>query len=83
MALKSLTAAPIQKVACGSVGGAFSIVVLYLLNTYAGFNPPAAVSEAIATLFSFVFSYLVPPGANDAPVQATPSIPRGASPANS
>lgn len=46
-------------------GGALSLIVLYVLQTYVPhFDPPAAVAGAITTLFAGIFGYASP---NDSP----------------
>jgi hypothetical protein len=70
--MNSATAAPAQKLTVGGGATAVSVVVLYLLATYAHFNPPADVAMALGALIGgvvyFVSGYITPPGAKDVPV---------------
>lgn len=43
----------------GSIGGgALSVVILYLLGTYAHFNPPPEVAAAVTLIISAVTAYV-------------------------
>lgn len=50
------------KVAGGAVAGAFSVLLLYLLDMYASFRPPSGVAAAITTIITFVVAYFIPSG---------------------
>lgn len=61
---------PTQKVMAGGVAGAFSIVLVFGLNTYLlqpnSLPPiPSEVASAITTVFSFIVAYIMPHGANE------------------
>ena len=59
------SAKPARKVWIGTLTGAITTVVLYLIETIGKTTVPGAVAVAISTLLSFFVSYLVPPAADD------------------
>lgn len=67
--------APHPKIASAATGAAIAapvaVLTLYLLATYANFNPPPAVSDAITVIITSVVSlisgYLTPAGDPPAP----------------
>lgn len=65
------TAAPVRKVLAGGVAGAFTTVVVFVLNNYV-LEPhnlkliTGDVGAAITTVLSFVVSYFIPPSPNEA-----------------
>lgn len=62
------TSAPARKVTVGAFTGAVSVLIVWILNTYA---LPAdkqitpEIASSITTALSFIVSYLVPPAASD------------------
>jgi len=54
---------PVRKVAVGGLAGAFTTIVIYIINTYlpAG-NPPVPqdVAAAVTTAITFLMSYIIP-----------------------
>jgi hypothetical protein len=48
------------KTSGGLVGGWLAVILLYVLATYARFNPPPEVAAAIGGLVGFVVSYFIP-----------------------
>jgi len=67
-AAKQLDSMPTRKVMLGGLAGAVSIIIVFLLNTYAMPTDkplPSEVASAITTILSFVVAYLVPPAASD------------------
>jgi hypothetical protein len=64
--------APQNKVAAGGIGGAVSIVALWLGSTYLHFNPPPDVAGAISMLITFGVGYFTPHADNE-------TLPSGAS----
>lgn len=48
------------KVAASGVAGALTVLLLWVLATYAHVNPPATVDAAIDVIVAFVAGYLVP-----------------------
>lgn len=49
---------PQPKVIAGGIAGAVTIVLLWVLGTYAGVQVPQEVAAAMTTLFGFAASYL-------------------------
>ena len=78
--MNSSTLIPAQKLTVGGIASALSVVVLYLLAKYAGFNPPPDVTLALGGLITgavyFAAGYITPPAAKDAPVPKTPPTPQ-------
>ncbi len=62
MTLPMKALAPHPKVGAGAIGGAVSVVLLWILHQYLGVNPPNEVAAAISTLFMVVVAYAVPGG---------------------
>lgn len=57
---------PAQKVIGGSIGGAVSTIVIYVLNEYVLSAPlPAEIAAAVTTLVVALVGYYVPPHARD------------------
>lgn len=54
-----------QKVWSGGLAGAFTIIVVWVLHSFAGLKIPAEISSAITTVFTIVISWAVPPSAQD------------------
>lgn len=52
--------APVRKVAAGGMGGAASVLILYVLEHYAGISVPAEVASAASVLITFAVSYFTP-----------------------
>ena len=69
---------PAQKLQAGGIASAISVVVLYLLGKYAGFNPPPEVALAIGGLIigavSFATGYVTPPAPRDS-IVPKPLVP--------
>lgn len=53
------TASPTRKVAAGGIGGAISIVIIYLIQALFGVELPGEVASAVTLLISFGSSYIV------------------------
>ena len=51
---------PTRKVASGGIAGAVAVVALYLLHTFARFDPPPEVAGAITIIIGYLVSYFVP-----------------------
>lgn len=51
---------PQTKVVAGTVGGAVTTIVLWLLDAYARLDMPEPVSAAVGVLVTLVVAYLVP-----------------------
>lgn len=57
---------PAQKVIGGSIGGAVSTIVIYVLNEYVLSAPlPAEIAAAVTTVVVTIVGYFVPPSARD------------------
>lgn len=66
MAAKRTDWTPTLKVGGGGIGGAASIIVLWLLDSYTPLDVPDAAAAAIGVLVTFGVAYLLP-GANPPP----------------
>lgn len=53
------TAAPTRKVAAGGIGGALSIVLIYIIQVVFTVELPAEVASAVTLIVSFLASYFV------------------------
>ncbi len=53
------TAAPTRKVAAGGIGGALSIVLIYLVELVFDLSLPSEVVASITAIISFLSSYFV------------------------
>lgn len=63
-----MSAAPTRKVIAGGLSGSMTLILVWMLNTYAlpEAKPiPAEIAVAISTVLSFAVSYFVPPAADD------------------
>ena len=75
--MKSPSAAPHSKVVGATVGsgvgGAVAILVIWALSTYGHVTLPdsvwSSITLIISTIAAFAIGYIVPPSANDVPVQ--------------
>jgi hypothetical protein len=56
---------PARKVWIGSLVGATTTLVLWLVETIGKTTVPSTIAVSISTILSFVVSYLVPPSDND------------------
>lgn len=67
--VRQASAVPTRKVKVGVVGGAFSAIVVWVLNDFnllsGGQDIPPQIALAITTVFTFIISYLVPPSSQD------------------
>lgn len=54
-----VSAAPTNKVAASGIGGAVSVVLIWLINTVFGIEIPSEVAAAIATVAGFASGYLI------------------------
>lgn len=59
------SAAPSRKVIVGTVAGAVTTIVVWVVDATAGVKIPGEVSAAITTVLTFIVSYMVPPSADD------------------
>jgi uncharacterized membrane protein YjjB (DUF3815 family) len=79
--VNSSTNAPSQKLTVGGLATALSVVILYLLATYAHFSPPPDITLALGALIGgavyFIAGYVTPPAAKDTPVPAPLAPPKG------
>jgi len=53
------TGTPTQKVAAAGIGGALSVLVVYLIQAIFNVEIPAEVSSAITAIVSFASGYLI------------------------
>lgn len=53
------TAAPTSKVAAAGIGGAITVVLIYLAQTFFNIDLPAEVGGAVAVIVSFFSGYIV------------------------
>jgi hypothetical protein len=60
MANRDMSWAPSDKVKAGSLGGASTLVVLWLLATYAHVEMPPVVEGALGVLVTAGLAYFVP-----------------------
>jgi hypothetical protein len=58
--------APTRKVGSGAIGGALSVIGLWVFDSMTAVEMPSAVAAAVTLLVTFGVSYLVPPGADEA-----------------
>ena len=76
--MNARTAAPVRKVASGTLAGAITTVVVYAFDTISGRDLPDAVVAALVVIVSFGVAYLVPASESDYPAEpldATPPPP--------
>lgn len=53
------SSSPSRKVSAGALAGAFSILFVYLVKTFAHQDIPGEAASAITTVFTFLVSYMV------------------------
>lgn len=70
--MNSSTPVPSQKITAYAAASALTIVVCWLLSTYAHVDVPLLVQGALSTLFGFAVGYLVPPADRDVPAPKGP-----------
>lgn len=51
---------PDKKVSAGALAGAFSILIVWLMNAGFGVDVPGEAASAITTILTFAVSYMVP-----------------------
>lgn len=71
--VRTATSLPTQKTIAGTLAGAVSAVIVFILNTYV-LPPdqplPPEIAVAVSTIISCVVMYLVPPSSKDGVVPA-------------
>lgn len=67
--MNSSTPVPAQKITAYGAASAVTIIVCWLLSTYAHVDVPLLVQGALSTVLGFAVAYLTPPADRDVPVK--------------
>jgi hypothetical protein len=60
---------PTRKVAYGAIAGALSLIVVWLVNTYATKQIPTEIGMAITTVITAVLQYVIPDAEEASPTE--------------
>jgi hypothetical protein len=68
--LKSASAAPIQKIYAGGIGGALTVIVIALVQHYTKLIVDPTASAMLVLVVMFAAGYFANPSAGDTPVSS-------------